>query len=324
MKRLIIAVVILVGLIVVLRWPARKSAPAVTPAVVKFDPGQASRIQVDQSGQPEVILDKVNGQWRIEQPFAAAADAGAVTTLLTTASTIDPAEKLGPQKDLAPFGLTAPATVQVSLSGGAKFSFLFGSNTPTGDNMYLKLASAPDVYTIPTYIKSDMVKSAFDLRDKNLLHFTADKLNSLRLQYQGKNFAFARQSGKWPADQADNIQTLADALSNAQMDALIDAGGKSAAKVGLTHPATVVSLAWDGGQADLDIGNKKGTSEYYARSSESPAIFTINSYLLDDIKALAQPPQKTPAVSGATPGTTPVAQPKVVKKAKAAAPKPSQ
>lgn len=323
MKRLLIAVVILIALFAALRWwPAKKpSVAAAAPSIVKFDTGQATRIEVDQSGQPAVILDKLNGQWQLAQPYAAPADSGAVTTLLTTASGLSPAEKLGPEKNLAPFGLAAPASVAITLAGGKKYTFLFGGNTPTGDDLYVKLASQPTVYTAPTYVKDDMVKSAFDLRDKSILHFTSDQVDSVALRYQGKSFAFQREKGKWAGPQADNIQNLTDALANAQMDAIVDATGKDAAKYGLAHPATVVSLAWNGGRAKIEVGDKKGADEYYARSSESPAIFTINSYLTDDIANVTKPPKPAPTVSATTAATpAPAKKPKPAKHAKTAKP----
>lgn len=322
MKRLIVAVVILIGLFAALRWwPEKKPASAATPALVKFDPGQANRIEVDQSGQPAVILDKVKDQWQLAQPYAAAADSGAVTTLLTTASSLAPAEKIGAEKNLAPFGLDDAASVAISLANGSKYRFLFGSNTPTGDDLYLKLADSPDVYTVPTYVKGDMIKAAFDLRDKSVLHLTSDKVDSVALRYRGKSLEFKRSNGKWTGPQADNIQNLADAIVNAQMDAIVDPTGKTAAKYGLAHPATVVSLVWKGGQGRLEVGNKKGESEYYARSSESPAVFTINSYLTDDMADLIKPPTPAPTVSATTVAAPAQARKKKPKtgKAKAAA-----
>lgn len=299
MKRLIIAVVILAGLIVYWRWPVKKQAAAATPVLAKFDAGQAHRIAVDQAGQPEVILDKVNGHWRLAQPYSAAADAEAVSTLLTTASSIDPAETLGAEKNLAPFGLNAPATVTVTLANGRQYQFEFGADTPTGGNQYLKLGDAPAVYTVASYVKGDMVKNAFALRDKSLLQFASDDVNSLRLTYKGKEFSFARKNGKWPASEADNIQSLTDALSNAQMDALVDPTGKDAAKYGLTRPTADITLNWTGGRGELQIGAKKGAAEYYARASGSPAIFTLSSYLLDDVQTLAAPPPAPPVVKTA-------------------------
>ena len=52
-----------------------------------------------------------------------------------------------------------------------------------------------------------------------------------------------------------------------------------------------MTLTWKGGQGRVEIGAKKGT-DYYARSSDSPAIFTLAGYLVTDMQALLKPPAK--------------------------------
>jgi hypothetical protein len=81
------------------------------------------------------------------------------------------------------------------------------------------------------------------------------------------------------------------------MDALTDVQGKNAAKYGLAKPDGVLTLTWKGGQGRVDIGAKKGT-DYYARSSDSPAIFTLAGYIVSDMQELFKPPAK-PATKNA-------------------------
>jgi Domain of unknown function (DUF4340) len=101
------------------------------------------------------------------------------------------------------------------------------------------------------------------------------------------------------AKQSD-IQNLVDTLQNARMDALADVQGKDAAKYGLAQPATSLTLNWKGGQGRVEIGAKKGT-DYYARSSDGPAIFTLAGYIVTDMEALLKPAAKSKA--GAQPAT---------------------
>lgn len=287
--RLIIAVVILVALGLYLRFPGKKSAASTMAGLVSFPASQVSRIQVDRPGQPQVILDRTNGAWRLEQPYAAAADSGAVSTLLTTASTILPAERLGAITNLQPFGLggkASPATIQLTLKSGKEYQFLLGGTSPTSENIYLKLGSSPQVYTVPSYVKTDLEQTAFALQDKSLLHFTSDQVNAVDLMDQGKKFHFARVKGQWPKAEQSNLSDLTDAFANGEMDAMVSPSGADPAKYGLAHPAITVRFAWTGGSGEVMVGKKKNGSEYYARSSGNPAIYTFNSYLLDDIHAL--------------------------------------
>ncbi len=296
--RLVIAVAVLAGLGLYLRFGGKKAGSAAAPSLVTFKNKQVVRIAVDRPGQPQVILDRVGGKWRMDQPYAAAADSGAVATLLTTAGAILPAEKLGAVKDLQPFGLNHPARVALTLASGTKYAFLLGGKSPTSENVYLKLASSPQVYTVPSYVKTDLEQTAFALQDKSLLNFSSDQVNQVTLDYHGKHFQFARSQGKWPQAEKANLNDLTDAFANAEMDAMISPQGKDPAKYGLVHPPITVQFTWQGGSGEVLIGKQesKTSGDYYARSGDNPAIYTLNSYLLDDIKHLTKPVKK-PAVS---------------------------
>jgi hypothetical protein len=237
------------------------------------------------------VVSKQAGNWRLVQPYSYAADNSAVSTLLSTLSSAHASEQLGAQKDLSIFGLDKPSTVQLQLAQGKKLQFDFGSDAPTGGGVYLRAAASPGVVTVPAYIKTDAVKSAFDLQDRTVLHFSSDNLTALTFQEKGKKASFERKDGKWPAAKQSDIQNLVDTLQEARMDALTDVQGKDAAKYGLAKPATVLTLEWTGGQGRVEIGSKHGT-DYYARSSDGPAIFTVASYIVTDMQALLKPPAK--------------------------------
>jgi hypothetical protein len=325
--RLVIAVAVLAGLGLYLRFGGKKAGSATTPALVTFKNKQVVRIAVDRPGQPQVILDRAGGngrgKWRMDQPYAAAADSGAVATLLTTASTILPAEKLGAVKDLQPFGLNHPARVSLTLASGTKYTFLLGGKSPTSENVYLKLASSPQIYTVPSYVKTDLEQTAFALQDKSLLDFSADQVNQVTLDYHGKHFQFTRSQGKWPKAEKANLNDLTDAFANAEMDAMISPQGKDPAKYGLVHPPVTVQFTWQGGSGEVLIGKlkSKASGDYYARSGNNPAIYTLNNYLLDDIKNLTKPVKKT-AVTAKSHAAK--AQAKAKPRGKAQAPAPVQ
>jgi hypothetical protein len=257
------------------------------------------QISIQDGSTPPVTLAKQGGNWRLLQPYPYAADNGQVNTLLSTLSGVHPLEQLGAQKDLSIFGLDKPSTVQLQLAQGKKLQFDFGSDVPAGGGVYLRAGTSPGVVTVPAYIKTDAVKSAFDLQDRTVLHFSSDNLTGLTFQQKGKKASFERKNSKWPDGKQSDIQNLVDTLQGARMDALTDVQGKDAVKYGLAKPNGVLTLTWKGGQGRVEIGAKKGT-DYYARSSDSPAIFTLAGYLVTDMQALLKPPAKSAATNRAT------------------------
>ncbi|HKW65979.1 MAG TPA: DUF4340 domain-containing protein [Terriglobales bacterium] len=299
--RLAIAVVILAGLAGLYLWLGRQNKPAeaATPAVATFDSGSVQQISIQDGSNPPVALAKQGGNWRLLQPYSYAADNGEVSTVLSTLSGVHPSEQLGPQRDLSIFGLDKPSTVQLVLAQGKKLQFDFGSDVPAGGGVYLRTAASHGVVTVPAYIKTDAVKSAFDLQDRTVLHFSSDSLTGLSFQQKGKKASFERKDNKWPGAKQSDLQTLVDTLHEARMDALTDVEGKDAAKYGLATPDGVLTLTWKGGQGRVEVGTKKGT-DYYARSSDSPAIFTLAGYIVTDMQALLKPPAKSAAKNPAT------------------------
>lgn len=298
--RLAIAVVILAGLGGLYLWLGKQNKPAeaATPPLATFDSGSVQQISIQDGSNPPVTLAKQGGNWRLLQPYAYPADNGEVSTLLSTLSGVHPSEQLGPQKDLSIFGLDKPSTVQLQLAQGKKLQFDFGSDVPAGGGVYLRTVASPGVVTVPAYIKTDAVKSAFDLQDRTVLHFSSDSLTGLTFQEKGKKASFERKDNKWLEAKQSDIQTLVDTLQNARMDALTDPQGNDVAKYGLAKPA-VLALNWKGGQGRVEIGAKKGT-DYYARSSDGPAIFTVPEYLLTDMEALLKPPAKSGSAKDST------------------------
>ena len=289
--RLVIAVVVLAGLGGLYLWLGKQSKPAeaATPALATFDSASVQQISIQDGSNPPVTLSKQGSNWRLLQPYSDAADNSEVGTLLSTLSGVHPLEQLGPQKDLAIFGLDKPSTVRLQLAQGKELRFAFGSDVPASGGVYLRTGDSPGVVTVPAYIKTDAVKSAFDLQDRTVLHFSSDNLTGFTLQDKGGKASFERKDGKWPEAKQSDIQNLIDTLQGARMDAITDVQGKDAAKYGLARPTTSLSLKWKGGTGHLEIGAKKGT-DYYARSSDGPAIFTLAGYIVTDMQALLKPP----------------------------------
>jgi hypothetical protein len=298
--RLAIAVVVLAGVGGLYLWLGKQSKPAeaATPALASFDSAAVRQISIQDGSNPPVTLSRQGGNWRLVEPYAYAADNSAVDTVLSTLSGVHPSEQLGQQKDLNIFGLDKPSTVQLQLAAGKKLEFDFGSAVPAGGGVYLRTGPASGVVTVPAYIKTDAVKPAFDLQDRSVLHFSSDSLTGLSFQQKGRKAEFERKDGKWPDAKKDDIQNLVDTLQQARMDALTDREGKHAAQYGLGKPAGVLTLDWKGGQGRLEIGNKAGT-DYYARSSDGPAIFTLPGYMVSDMQALLKAPAKPAPKSAA-------------------------
>lgn len=159
--RLLIAVIILVAVVAVLKWPEKTKPVAAAVPLVKVDAGEVERIAITQPGQPQVVLTKSGTDWKLEQPYAYPADASSVSSLLDSLGDITGAEDVGSSANAATFGLDKPSTVELGMSDGKTLDFEFGADSPTGGNSYMRLGSSGPVKMVTSDVKSNAIKSAF-------------------------------------------------------------------------------------------------------------------------------------------------------------------
>lgn len=289
--RLLIAVVVLIGLGVIVFWPKKKSPDASAKPLLTFAANQVNRLQISQPGQPDVVVVRGDKGWTLQQPYTAAADAATIKAVLDTLNDITGTQDLGKESNLTAFGLDQPSKVQLSLATGKTLQFDFGGTAPASGDVYLQLKPGGEVYTAPSYVQQEVVKPAFDLQDKALLHFPESDVTGLTVREGHAAVRLQKTKDGWPKAQQQNVQTLLDALQDGVMDSMADPTGKNLAPYGLDHPAASVELTWKDGEGTLEIGRKKGSTEYYARNSQSPAVFVLNNYLFDDMNTIVHPPK---------------------------------
>ena len=72
-------------------------------------------------------------------------------------------------------------------AGGEPQTLQIGAKTPTGSDVYAKIAGKPKVFLIPSYIESTFNRKTFDLRDKSALKIDAQKVDSLEIVSAGQH-----------------------------------------------------------------------------------------------------------------------------------------
>ncbi len=284
--RVVIALLVLGGLAAWLWWPRAKKTHKYW---VSFNWHAVRRIRMHKPGHQPVMLVKTAGVWRLTQPFAARADKSTIHMFLSELARIHPARRLGAASSSA-FGFDHPGKVTLYLPAGRQYTFEFGSASPTGEGNYLRLSSSPQVIIAPDFLQQDAVRSAFGVQDKSLLRFHTADVKTVRLSWNHKTIVVQRQTadkGKWPKAWRSRTRDLVDALRNATMNSMPNRMGKAPATYGLGPGANTVTLQWAGGQGTIRVGRKNSNGDYFAQTAGRPAIYTISSYLVEDMKKLA-------------------------------------
>ena len=304
--RLLVASVLLAIFAGMFWWLNKREAsatkPPVTPATTKIVDVPQDQIQsliIDKLGSEPIELKRAGGKWSITGPKALPADQDAVSSLVSTFSSLN-ADKLLEDKPVSveQYGLNKPSlSLTATKKDGKTLRLLVGDDTPTNSGSYAELEGDPRVFLVASYNKSALNKSENDLRDRRLLTFDAEKLSRVELTAKKETIEFGRNKDQWQilkpkpmrANQSaveDLVRSLGDAKMelSATEDAKKDLSAFNAGKPVATAKVTDVA-----GTQELQV--RKNKDDYYAKSSGVPGVYKVLSSVgtsvdksLDDLR----------------------------------------
>jgi Domain of unknown function (DUF4340) len=292
---LIIAAVVLAALTGALYWSNRHPASENTakasidtpPKILSLKQDDISKVEIKKKGGEELVLAKGNsGKWQITAPKQFAADQEAVSSLLSSVSSLN-SDRLVEDKatDLGQYGLTQPSLeVDVTTKDAKPQKLLLGDDTPAGNAAFAKLEGDPRVFTIASYSKSGIDKTVNDLRDKRLLTVDFDKLSQVELVTKKQDIEFGRNKQEWQIvkpkpSRADNFQVeeIVRRLRDAKMDAAAtDADAKKAATAFASGTQVATAKVTDAASTQ-ELQIRKTKNDYYAKSSAVPGVYKVGN-----------------------------------------------
>jgi hypothetical protein len=297
MNSLLIAAIVLAALSGVLYWsnhrkPAEnavKVSADTPPKILTLTQADITKVDIKKKSGDEVGLAKDNaGKWQISGAKPLRADQNEVSSMLSTLSSLS-SERLIEEKagNLADYGLAQPSIeVDVTEKDNKTQKVLIGDNTPAGNAVYIALAGDPRVFTLASYNKTSLDKSAKDLRDKRLLVFEQDKLSRVELAAKKQAIEFGRNKDQWqivkpkPLRADDSkVEELIRKLGEAKMDLTAsDADQKKAAAAFSSGTAVAIAKLTDAsGTEELQV--RKNKDDYYAKSTAVEGVYKVGSDL---------------------------------------------
>lgn len=264
-----------------------KKGSSDAPKILTIPEDQIAKIEI-QKGGTKTILEKAD-KWKITSPAQLNADQDAVNSVVTTLASLG-SERLVEEKaaDLAPFGLANPQLeVTVTKKDGKATKLLIGDETATGNGVFARLDGEQKVYTVATFTKTSLDKSAQDLRDKRLMTFDPDKLTRVELIAKSDTIEFGRnQQSEWQIVKpkpmrADNwaVEELVRKLKDAKMDTTAaEADAATNATNFLTGTKVAIARVTDAsGTHQIEVHKKD--KDYFAKGSAVPDAFKVSTEL---------------------------------------------
>jgi len=294
---LLIAAVVLAALTGALYWSnhhppsdnAAKASLDTPPKILSLKQEDISKIAIRKKGGEELNLAKGDaGKWQITAPKPLGADQEAVSSLLSSVSSLN-ADRLVEDKaaDVSQYGLAQPALeLDVTSKDGQPQKLFLGDDTPAGSAVFAKLDGDPRVFTIASYNKTSIDKTTNDLRDKRLLTVDFDKLSQIELATKKQDIEFGRNKQEWQIIKpkplrADNFQVeeIVRKLREAKMDATSTDADEKKAVTAFASGSQVATARVTDTASTQELQIRKSKDDYYAKSTAVPGIYKVSSNL---------------------------------------------
>jgi hypothetical protein len=294
---LLAAAVVLAGLSGVLYWsnhrkPAEstvKVSADTPPKILSLAEADITKLDIKHSVGDEVVLARNgSGKWEISAPKAWRADQSEVSNMVSTLSTLT-ADRLIEEKaaSLSPYGLSQPAVeLDVTEKDSKTQKLLIGEATPTGNGVYVALAGDPRVFTLPTYSKTSLDKTAKDLRDKRLLTFDSDKLSRVELDAKKEQIEFGRNKDQWqivkpkPMRADDSkVSEMIRKLSDAKMDLGVSEDDQKKAAAAFASGTAIATAKVTDAAGTQELAIRKNKDDYYAKSTAAEGVYKVEKDL---------------------------------------------
>jgi hypothetical protein len=255
------------------------------------DAAKIDELEIKSESGERTTLQRKGQDWTIVQPAAAAPDQATVSGITSNLASMELQRVIEENpSDVAEFGLATPRVEVAFKADGKQHRLQIGQKSPTGTDVYARLADQKRVFLISSSLESTFNRTSFDLRDKTVLKLDREKVDSLVVTAAGKETRFEKAGGEWtlkaPVEgRADfgAVDGLVSRIAGLQMKALAGEPSKPG-EYGLEKPAATVRIGSGSSQATLAIGGPAGEGSVYAKDLARPVVFTVESSLLDDLK----------------------------------------
>ncbi len=257
--------------------------------VFAVEADQIDQITVTAKGET-TTLTKTDGVWKITAPVAADADSTEVSNLTTAVAALEINRVLDENaSNLAEYGLADPRIKIAFKAGSTSGEVHFGETTPTQGDMYAVKAGEPRVFLVAAYQDTSLAKNTFDLRDKRVLQFERDKIDTIEITQPGTPAVqLVRAGNEWaikaPTEARGDysaIEGIVTRLSTASMTELVDPN--SPESFGLETPSAVVTVGTGSTRATLELGAERDGA-LFARDGARQLIFKVEPSLATDLK----------------------------------------
>lgn len=274
------------------RGAKKTAAEEKTKALVEIAEDDLSKIEIARPGETLALEKDEAGAWRLTSPLAAAADeyeAKALAGALAGLRLERVVEK--EVKDPSAYGLPGTEVRLWAKGKDAPVRLLVGMENPLDKSLFAKRADDPRLVLLASTVKTQLDKTLFDLRQKDVFKFAAADVRKIKVRAKDIAWEAERSESGWSltspvAAQAakTKVDSLLDALSGLRAKEFVaeDKAAGVLEKYGLAKPEYEVVLSMPAANREIAFAlHKEGEAQYAATSLAAQVVAFEGTVLAD-------------------------------------------
>ena len=231
-----------------------------------------------------ILLEREGTEWTVtEERFPA--DGGVVGALMDMVRDIRLLDVVSRNREYERYELDEAQALRVTVEkdGETVIDLLIGKASPTNRQSYVKLADGNEVYLASENLRRQADKDILAFRDKRIFDLSLESIDTVTVEYEDAEYTvikedaegvyrLAGEENETELDQ-DKVKNLLRAFSN------VNARDFPKEANGLNHPVCIAQAFAGNASVSISIFTKEEEeTEYTARSSETPYVFTLSTY----------------------------------------------
>ncbi len=269
----------------------RHEQAAADRKLLAFQPDDAAGVTLTYPDR-QIVLQKVDGAWKIVQPIQYEADETTVKNLLQAIPDAEVKRTL--DEDLASveeYGLDKPvAIVTVALKDGKTLPAIrVGKTAPVGFSAYVQIEGSPEVKIVGSVFQTGMKKEVKDLRSKTIIDFQDDDVQRIEVTAEGSTVELARDGAKWNIEKPEKlaadeneVRTFLSSLRGLRAQDFVDQPA-ALSEYGLDAPREKIAVlvGKDKTRQELWIGDEQqhdSTKDLYVKREGADLVFAVGTW----------------------------------------------
>ncbi len=208
-----------------------------------------TQIKITHKDGKTIDISKENDKFIIKSPISSETDKNVIDTIISTIENLKSTTRFKDNERLSNYGLTTPSlTLEFRLSNGNSKKLLFGMRNDFDGKYYMKLDDSDEIFMIEGYVKGNMDKDLFSLRDKSIFKVETNEIKKIEYKIGDIVYIFEQKENVWEmvspqrvrADE-DEINKLKNSIKNLSAKAFYEEG-KTASDFGLDRTTEYLKI----------------------------------------------------------------------------------